>query len=119
VSLPDKIVLQPEVFQGSYALSRIEYCGIFTGYPVTPTCPPERKAAADKAAADKAAADKAAAELKARKEAVARENAELKAAAAVKAAAAKKTTITCVKGKATKKVTAVKPKCPTGYKVKK
>ena len=34
-------------------------------------------------------------------------------------AAAKKTTITCAKGKLTKKVTAVKPKCPTGYKVKK
>ncbi len=31
----------------------------------------------------------------------------------------KRTTITCVKGKLTKKVTAVKPKCPTGYKVKK
>ena len=29
-----------------------------------------------------------------------------------------KTTITCVKGKLTKKVTAVKPKCPTGYKKK-
>ncbi len=28
----------------------------------------------------------------------------------------KKSTITCVKGKITKKVTAVKPKCPTGYK---
>ena len=34
-------------------------------------------------------------------------------------AVAKKATITCVKGKLTKKVTAVKPKCPTGYKVKK
>ena len=33
--------------------------------------------------------------------------------------ASKKTTITCVKGKLTKKVTAVKPKCPSGYKVKK
>ena len=32
---------------------------------------------------------------------------------------ARKTTITCVKGKLTKKVTALKPKCPTGYKVKK
>ena len=32
--------------------------------------------------------------------------------------AAKKTTITCVKGKTTKKVTAVNPKCPTGYKKK-
>jgi hypothetical protein len=28
----------------------------------------------------------------------------------------KKTSITCVKGKTTKKVTAVNPKCPTGYK---
>ena len=35
------------------------------------------------------------------------------------AATAKKTTITCVKGKVTKKVTAIKPKCPTGFKVKK
>ena len=32
---------------------------------------------------------------------------------------AKKVTITCVKGKLSKKVTAVKPKCPSGYKVKK
>jgi hypothetical protein len=30
----------------------------------------------------------------------------------------KKTTITCVKGKTSKKVTAVNPKCPTGYKKK-
>ena len=30
-----------------------------------------------------------------------------------------KTTITCLKGQFTKKVTAVKPKCPAGYKVKK
>jgi V8-like Glu-specific endopeptidase len=31
----------------------------------------------------------------------------------------KRATITCIKGKLTKKVTAVKPKCPRGYKVKK
>lgn len=31
---------------------------------------------------------------------------------------AKKTSINCVKGKTTKKVTAVNPKCPTGYKKK-
>ena len=31
----------------------------------------------------------------------------------------KKTTIACVKGNLTKKVTAVKPKCPAGYKLKK
>jgi hypothetical protein len=35
-----------------------------------------------------------------------------------KPAAAKKTSITCVKGKTSKKVTAVKPTCPTGYKKK-
>ena len=33
-------------------------------------------------------------------------------------AAAKKTTITCVKGKTTRKITDVNPKCPTGYKKK-
>jgi hypothetical protein len=32
--------------------------------------------------------------------------------------ATKKITITCIKGKTTKKVTALKPKCPTGYKKK-
>ena len=90
------------------------------------------KAAADTAAADKVAADKVAAELKAKQEAEAKAQleaervaAELKAkeaaaakAAADKAAALKKTTITCVKGKLTKKVTAVKPVCPAGYKKK-
>jgi len=35
-----------------------------------------------------------------------------------KADALKKTTITCVKGKISKKVTAIKPKCPAGYKKK-
>jgi hypothetical protein len=38
--------------------------------------------------------------------------------ATVKPVAAKKKTITCTKGKTNKKVTAVKPKCPTGYKKK-
>ena len=61
------------------------------------------------------------AELKAKLEAEAKAAAELKAKqeADAKAAALKKTTITCVKGKLTKKVTSVKPKCPSGYKVKK
>jgi hypothetical protein len=35
-----------------------------------------------------------------------------------KPVAAKKSSINCVKGKTTKKVTAVNPKCPTGYKKK-
>ncbi len=38
--------------------------------------------------------------------------------AEVKAAALKRTTIFCIKGKLTKKVTAVIPKCPAGYKKK-
>ena len=64
---------------------------------------------------------KAAAELKAKQETEAKAAAELKAKqeTEAKAAALKKTTITCVKGKLTKKVTSVKPKCPSGYKVKK
>ena len=89
--------------------------------------PLDRQALADKAAADlkaKQDADKAAADLKAKQEANAKAAAELKAkqeveakaAAAAKAAAPKKTTITCIKGKLTKKVTAVKPVCPAGYK---
>jgi hypothetical protein len=84
----------------------------------------DAKAAADKLAADlkaKQEADaKTAAELKAKQEADAKAAAELKAKqeADAKAAALKKTTITCLKGKLVKKVTAVKPVCPKGYKKK-
>ncbi len=85
----------------------------------------EAKAVADKLAADKAAADKAAADKVIADKAIAdaaakaladKAIADAKAAAAAKA---KKKTITCVKGKLIKKVTAVKPVCPKGYKVKK
>jgi hypothetical protein len=84
------------------------------------------KAVVDKAAVDKAAVDKAAIELKAKQEAEAKAAADkvaadLKAkqeAEARAAAVKKKTTITCVKGKLTKKVTAVKPFCPAGFKKK-
>ena len=81
----------------------------------------EAKLAADKIAADlkvkqeaeaKLAADKTAADLKAKQEA------DAKAAADKAALVVRKTTITCVKGKLTKKVTAVKPACPKGYKKK-
>jgi len=47
-----------------------------------------------------------------------KQDADAKAAADKVAAASKKITITCVKGKLTKKVTAVKPVCPKGYKKK-
>jgi len=82
----------------------------------------EAKAAAELKAKQEVEA-KAATELKAKQEAeaAAAQAAELKAKqeVAAKAAAPKKSTITCIKGKLTKKVTAVKPKCPAGYKVKK
>jgi hypothetical protein len=68
----------------------------------------EAKAAAD-LEAQQAAEAKAAADLKAKQEAEAK---------AVPAAVAKKSTISCVKGKLIKKVTAVNPKCPAGYKKK-
>lgn len=90
-------------------------------------------------------ANRAAAELKAKEDAEAKAVAEIRAKleaeaqakafaerlladakaeaarilAAAKASATKKATIICVKGKLTKKVTAVKPICPSGYKVKK
>ena len=70
------------------------------------------RAAADKAAADKAAADKAAADKAAADKAAADK------AAADKAKPIKKVTITCTKGKLIKKITAVKPLCPAGYKKK-
>ena len=89
----------------------------------------DAKTAAEKAAADaKTAAEKMAAESQA---AAVRAEAEqlivdakmeavriLAAAKAKALAMTKKTTITCVKGKLIKKVTALKPVCPKGYKKK-
>jgi len=66
-------------------------------------------------------ADARAAELKAKQEMEAKIAADLKAqqeAAAKLSATKKKTTITCIKGKSIKKVTATSPKCPSGYKKK-
>ena len=79
----------------------------------------EAKAAAELKAKQEAEV-KAAAELKAKQEAEAKAAAELKAKqeAEAKATATTKITITCTKGKLIKKVTAVKPVCPKGYKKK-
>lgn len=52
------------------------------------------------------------------KQILSEQQAAAKADAAAKPAASRKSTITCVKGKLTKKVSGIKPKCPTGYKVK-
>jgi M6 family metalloprotease-like protein len=102
-----------EVFLGNAAVNRVTFLE-------------EQKAAAEQKAKQEVEA-KAAAELKAKQEAEAKAALE-KAAAELRAkqeaeakaalAAKKKTTITCVKGKLTKKVTAVKPTCPKGYKKK-
>lgn len=76
-----------------------------------------RALAAAQAKADAEAAAKAKAELeaaaKAKAEAEAKARAELEAQKA--SASKKKKTITCVKGKTTKKVTAVNPSCPKGF----
>jgi hypothetical protein len=79
----------------------------------------EAKAAAELKAKQEADA-KAAAGLKVKLEAEAIADAELKAKqeAEAKASALKKTTIICLKGKLDKKVTALKPVCPKGYKKK-
>jgi hypothetical protein len=61
---------------------------------------------------------KAAAELKAKQEAEAKAKAEAEAKAKAAAVTSKKTTISCIKGKLVKKITAVNPKCPNGYKKK-
>jgi hypothetical protein len=93
----------------------------------------ETDKAAESARIEAEAKAKAAAEQKARQEAEAEAKAKAKAEAEAKAAAElkakqeaeakakadaanKKTTITCVKGKIVKKVTAINPKCPSGYK---
>ena len=76
------------------------------------------KAKAEEEARLKAEAE-AAAKAKAEEEARLKAEAKLAAEAAAKAAAKKsRVTITCVKGKVVKKVTAKNPKCPAGYKKK-
>ena len=74
----------------------------------------EFKVAVVKAEEEANAKAKAESEAKIKAEVDAKAKAEADAIAAAK----KKITITCVKGKLTKKVTAVSPKCPSGYKKK-
>ena len=71
-----------------------------------------------KAAADAKAAAEAKASADAKAAAEAKASSDAQAAAVVAAANNKKVTITCVKGKLTKKVTGAAPKCPAGYKKK-
>jgi membrane protein involved in colicin uptake len=85
------------------------------------------KAEEARLAAELKAKQEAEAKAKLEEEAKAKAEAEAKAKAKAKAeeeakakleASKKKSTITCVKGKVTKKVSAVNPKCPKGYKRK-
>ena len=92
----------------------------------------ESKAAIDKATADKMIADakieaeKVIADAKLQADKIMADAkieaekviADAKVVADRAAVSTKKVTITCIKGKLTKKVTAVKPKCPVGYKKK-
>lgn len=78
----------------------------------------EAKARAEAEAKAKAEAE---AKAKADAEALAKAEAEAKSKAEAEAKAkaeSKKITISCVKGKTVKKITAVKPKCPKGFKKK-
>ena len=103
-----------DVFEGSYGISEINYCGKMIGFLIQPVCTGAKKAVIEAKAKAKAEAeakakqeaDKAAADL------LVRQN-----AATAKVSGTKKlSSITCVKGKTSKKVTAVSPKCPAGYK---
>ena len=76
-----------------------------------------RLAAELKAKQEAEAKAKVEAEAKAKAQEEAKAKAEAEARAKLEASK-KKTTITCVKGKLTKKVTEVNPKCPVGYKKK-
>jgi hypothetical protein len=76
------------------------------------------KAKAEAAAAAKALADKQAAEEKAKAEASASPKPTPVISEKSTTPAVQKVSITCLKGKLIKKITAINPKCPTGYKKK-
>ncbi len=103
-----------------FTLGRIDI-----GISVNPLEVANKKAAAI-AKAEAEAKAKAEAEARAKAEAEARAKAETEAKAkanqilttATSKVTTKKTTITCVKGKLTKKITQLRPKCPAGYKKK-
>lgn len=152
ISIPDNLeVLGGNAFDRNYSLTSIFYCGKLKGFPIDPTCPPERKALMDARQADSQVTNdprkvyvdqlssKLSALLKSKpdlkkviqktqnslnlinlsssssdysfKQEILLIEKQIQALEKIKI-------ITCVKGKVTKKVTAVKPKCPAGYKKK-
>lgn len=153
ISIPDNLeVLGGNAFDRNYSLTSILYCGKLTGFPINPTCPPERKALMEAKPADSQAiidpqqvyverlSSKLAALMKSKPDlkkvllktqnslnlikvsSSSNDNLSFKQEILLIErqiqALEKMPTITCAKGKVTKKVTAVKPKCPAGYKKK-
>ena len=88
--------------------------------PSTETMPFTKTKAqiAAEAKAEAEAKAKAEAEAKAKAEAEAKAKAEAEAKAKLLTQISKKITITCYKGKITRKITAIKPVCPAGFKKK-
>jgi hypothetical protein len=124
VDVPDSVKsIGFQAFHSNPKLTSIIYCGKSEGLPTAPTCPADRKAifdAAAKAAADKVAAELAAALVKAAADKAAADKLAADKAAADRAASqaaqdAKKLTITCMKGKTSRKVTGESPVCPKGF----
>ena len=170
----DNVLWIGDVFEGSYGISEINYCGKMIGFLIQPVCTGSKKAAIEaKAKAEAEAKAKAEAEAKAKADADEKEyitvmtdyqnlmkriadlrikypfattlsglqqkmsnlpiikGSNLSTAkynidsvnrsldqSEVVWSKNQKTTITCIKGKLTKKVTGINPKCPTGYKKK-
>jgi len=151
ISIPDGLKeLGGDAFDRNYSLTSIFYCGKLTGFPINPTCPPERKALMDaKQANSQVTTDPRRVyveQLTSKLSALMTSKPDLKKVIqkiqnslnSIKLSSSanevyafkqqilpierqiqeleKMRTITCVKGKATKKVTAIKPKCPAGYR---
>jgi hypothetical protein len=103
----------------TFATPAGQYKSVFDQALILATELNKKEQAAEELRAKQKAEIKAAEELRAKQEAEAAAALKAKQEADARAAAAKKTTITCFKGKISKKVTGIKPKCPSGYKVKK
>ena len=152
ISIPDNLEeLGAGAFDRNYSLTSILYCGKLKGFPIYPTCPPERKALMDAKPADSQTisdprkvyvdqlSSKLSVLLKSKpdlKKVIQKTQNSLNLINLSSSASdysfkqeillierqiqalEKMPTITCVKGKVTKKVSAIKPKCPADYKKK-
>ncbi len=153
----DNVLWIGDVFEGSYAISEINYCGKMIGFLIQPICTGAKKAAIEAKAKAEAEANATyqsvlnqyqalmerirllkikypketsligleakmmnlpiikGSDLTSAIDNIKSVNSKLDASEKVWAKT-QKTTISCVKGKLIKKVTALNPKCPVGYK---